>query len=245
MRHAMVATIALLAGLHSVGAWAQATAPLDKAAVERIIKDYLLREPEVIYQALEELQQRRELEQASRERELVVAKKEAIFADAADPVLGNPDGDVTLVEFFDYRCGYCRNMVPGMRALLEKDKKLKLVMKEFPILGPDSLVATRAALAARRQGRYTEMHFALYQAKDLSETGVVQVAKGLGLDTAKLQKDMQHGDIEKEIAKTRALATELGITGTPSFVIADNLLPGAVPVGRLVELVAAERAKRK
>lgn len=242
MRLAIVTTAILLSLVSVPDARAQATP--DKAAIEKIIKEFLLREPEIIYQALEELQQRRELEQANRQREMIVAKKDQIFADATDPVLGNPQGDVTLVEFFDYRCGYCRNMVPGMRAMLEQDKKLRLVLKEFPILGPDSLVATKAALAARKQGKYNEMHFALFQAKDLSEAGVVQIAKNLGLDAARLQQDMKHEDVEKEIARTRELATELGITGTPSFVVADNLIPGAVPVSRLVELIAAERAKK-
>ena len=245
MRPIMLATAVLVAVIGSAEVDAQTAAPLDKAAVERIIKDYLLREPEVVYQALEELQQRRELEEANRQRGLVVARKGDIFDDPTDPVLGNPDGDVTLVEFFDYRCGYCRNMVPSMRAMVEKDQKLKLVMKEFPILGPDSVVASQAALAARKQGKYAEMHFALFQTKDLTEAGVLQIAKSLGLDTARLLKDMKHEDIEREITRTRALATELGITGTPSFVVADTLIPGAVPVGRLAELIAAERAKRK
>ena len=122
--------------------------------VEKIVRDYLLREPEIIYQALEELQRRQAEAAAERQRTAVAANRAQLFDRAGDPVAGNPAGDVTLVEFFDYQCQYCRRVVPSLQALLAEDQGLKVVFKEFPILGEASVTAARAALAAREQDRY-------------------------------------------------------------------------------------------
>lgn len=209
--------------------------------VERIVKDYLLREPEVLYQALQELQRRRDAAEAERQRAMIGERRDELVGRADDPVLGDPAGDVTLVEFMDYRCGYCRSMAPALRALLESDRRIRLVIKELPILGPDSQTASRAALAARRQGRYAELHWALLQAKDLGEAAVLETARRVGLDVERLARDMRGPEVEQAIERTRALAEELGISGTPSFVIGDTLIPGAAPVARLAELVAQAR----
>lgn len=242
-----LAPLAVLATLALGSAMAQAAEPAPKLPVEeveRIVRDYLLREPEIIYQAIQELQRRREVAEAERQKTTIAARKDQIFKSPDDPVLGNPKGDVTLVEFFDYRCGYCRNMVPSLRALLGEDKRLRFVMKEFPILGPDSLVASRAALAAARQGKYQEMHFALLQAPDLGEAAVLDLAKKLGLDPARLAADMQREDVKRVIDNNRELAKALGISGTPSFVIGDTLVPGAVPVTDLAQLIAQQRSAK-
>ena len=220
---------------------AQAGAAMSPQDVERIVKEYLLREPEVLYEALQELQRRRDAAEAERQKQLLGEHRAALVASPDDPVLGDPAGDPTLVEFIDYRCGYCRSMAPALRALLESDRRLRLVIKEFPILGPDSTTAARAALAAKKQGRYAELHWALLQARDLSEPAVLELARKQGLDVERLARDMRSAEVERVIERSRALADALGIGGTPAFVIGDTLIPGAAPVARLAELIAKAR----
>lgn len=220
---------------------ARAQGGLPVGEVERIVKDYLLREPEVLYQALQELQRRRESAEAERQRAVIAERRDELVGRADDPALGDPAGDVTIVEFMDYRCGYCRSMAPALRALLEQDRRIRLVIKDFPILGPDSVTAARAALAARKQGRFAELHWALYQAKDLSEPAILDLARRQGLDAERLARDMRAPEVEQAIERNRALAEELGINGTPSFVVGDTLIPGAAPVARLAELIAKSR----
>ena len=128
----------------------------------------------MIYDALQELQRRREADEAKRQQAAITQHRDAIFADAGDPVGGNPKGDVTLVEFFDYRCGYCRSMASDLRSLMASDKQLRFVFKDLPILSPELTVAARAALAAEKQGKYSDMHFAMMQAKDLSHDAISQ-----------------------------------------------------------------------
>ncbi|MCX7631386.1 MAG: DsbA family protein [Geminicoccaceae bacterium] len=232
-----------LAGLvlASGGVPAQERLPVEE--VERIVREYLLREPEVLFEALQELQRRREAAEAERQKMLLEERRSELVADPEDPVLGDPRGDATLVVFSDYRCGYCRSMAPALRSLLQQDRRLKLVIKEFPILGPDSVTASRAALAARRQGRYAELHWALFQSKDLSEGAILDLARRLGLDAERLARDMRDPAIERHLERVRALADALGISGTPSFVVGDTLVPGAAPLARLVELIGRQRRK--
>jgi protein-disulfide isomerase len=233
----------LLAALAASGVSAQDGAKVELPAdqVEAIVRDYLMREPEIIYEALQELQRRETAAEAERRKVALTAKKDDLFNSAASPVGGNPEGDVTLVEFFDYRCGYCRRVVGSLRALVDQDDDLRVVFKEFPILGEDSVRASRAALAAERQGLYMPLHFALMQADDLSMEGIMQAAAGVGLDTGQLAADMESPEVQAEIAATYALARELGIEGTPAFVIDDELIPGAVSQERLAALIDEAR----
>jgi protein-disulfide isomerase len=214
--------------------------PVDQ--VEAIVRDYLMREPEIIYEALQELQRRETAAKAERQKATLAARQDDLFRSAASPVGGNPEGDITLVEFFDYRCGYCRRVVDSVRALVDQDQDLRVVFKEFPILGEDSVRAARAALAAERQGLYLPLHFALMATEDLSMAGIMQAAAGVGLDTAQLARDMESPEIQAEIAATYALARDLGIEGTPAFVIDDELIPGAVSQERLAALIDEARA---
>lgn len=212
--------------------------------VEKIVRDYLMREPEIIYQALEELQKRQVEEQSQRQKETLVSRKDDLLNSPADPVAGNLDGDVTLVEFFDYRCAYCRRVLPEMQALMEDDKNLRVVFKEFPILGEDSVRAARASLASRKQdaGRYLDFHLALMTADDLTLAGIRASATEIGLDPDQLELDMKSAEITKVINANYELASALGIEGTPAFVIGDELVPGAVDKARLAQLVAKARA---
>jgi protein-disulfide isomerase len=234
-----VLALGLLCGSAALADEPAATLP--RAEVEKIVRDYLMREPEIIYEAIQELQQRRAVAEAQRQQQAVGANKAKLFSSADDPVVGNPDGDVTLVEFFDYRCSYCRGMVPGLRNLVDKDKGLRVVMKEFPVLGPDSLLAARSALAAEKQGRYMDFHLALMGAKDLDETSIKALASRLGLDVDRLVVDMSSESVQRVIDANAQLASELGITGTPSFVIGGKLIPGAVEIAQIESLIAAER----
>jgi protein-disulfide isomerase len=239
----------LLAGLLLVAGLLLATpgdgraqTALPEAEIERIVREYLLREPEIIMQAIEELQRRREAQAAVDQRDRLAAEQQALKADPRDPILGNPEGDVTLVEFFDYRCGYCRIMAEPMQALLASDPDLRIVMKEFPILGPDSLLAARAALAAHEQGGYEAMHWALLAANRIDEAVIRSLALANGLDADRLFADMEADAVADHIQDNILLAQGLGINGTPSFIIGETVLPGAVPLERLTQLVDQTRA---
>jgi protein-disulfide isomerase len=241
------ASACLLSGLLALGGaapvGAQAAEPeLPAEQVEQIVRDLLLREPELVLQALEQLQRRQAAEQARRQQESIAANQAALVSDPASPVGGNPEGDVTLVEFFDYRCAYCRRVVSSMQALMQEDRQLRIVFKELPVLGEDSVRAARAALAAERQGRYTPFHFALMTSEDLSPDAIRQLAAELGLDPDQLEQDMNAPEIQEAIDANYRLAQELGIEGTPAFVVGDELIPGAVDKGRLEALIADARA---
>ena len=238
-----LALVALLAAGSSLGVGtAQAQTEPSTEEIERIVREYLLREPEIIMQAIEELQRRREATTVAEQRERLTSGRDALVADDRDPVIGNPDGDVTLVEFFDYRCGYCRAMVEPMQSLLEGDPQLRVVMKEFPILGPDSLLASRAALAAHMQDGYEAMHWGLLAESSIDEAAIRRLAEEQGLDVEQLMVDMQSETVAEHIQDNIQLAQGLAINGTPSFVIGDTILPGAVPAERLADLVGQERA---
>ena len=201
-------------------------ADLSVEQVEKIVREYLLREPEIVYQALEELQRRQAEAEAARQQAAIADNRSELLDAPTSPVGGNPDGDVTLVEFFDYRCAYCRRVVLSMRALLDEDRELRVVFKELPGARPDSERAARAALASRRQGGYVPFHFALMAADDLSLEGIRAAAEAVGLDADRLEADMASPEVNAAIEANYALANELGIEGTPAFVIGDAVDPG-------------------
>ncbi|MEZ5837841.1 MAG: DsbA family protein [Geminicoccaceae bacterium] len=245
MRHAFLGLLAAI-GVGSLVAAVPAIAqdsgkdlPVDQ--VERIVKDYLMREPEVILQAIEEYQNRQKAEDDARQKQALLTQADEIFHDDRDGVI-NPDGDVTLVEFFDYRCGYCRSMNAGLQSLIARDTRLRFVLKEFPILGEDSLRASRAALAAKKQGAYETFHNALMTASDMSMAAIERLAERSNLDVDRLKEDMESEDVAAQIASTLELGRSLGISGTPSFVLGDTIIPGAVPVANLAALVDEARS---
>lgn len=223
---------------------ASAQEKLPTAEIERIVRDYLMREPQVIYDAIQELQKRRDAESASRRKALIAERQDEIFQNPADPVGGNANGDVTLVEFFDYHCGYCRSMSPGLLAMIGHDKNLRFVFKELPVLGPDSVTAAKAALASTKQGKYAEFHFALMQSKDLSRDAVLALAQRIGLDRARLESEMDSDWVQAQLDANLRLAQSLGIDGTPSFVVGDQLVPGAAEISHLAQLVQEQRTAK-
>jgi protein-disulfide isomerase len=209
---------------------------------EQRVRQYLLKNPEVIMEALQLLQQRQRAAEAENLKRTIAERSEEILNDPGAPVGGHPAGDVSLVQFFDYNCPYCRRVAPTLVELEAADPDLRLVYKEFPILGPGSQVAARAALAARRQGKYVPFHNALMQATEqVNEETVMKVARDIGLDTEQLRADMRDPAIEEAIARNLRLAEALGIAGTPSFVIGDRVVPGVADLRTLQGLIAGAR----
>lgn len=170
---------------------------------------------------------------------------EDMFHDPAAPVLGNAQGDVTLVEFFDYRCPYCRMMAPRLVTLLGKDPGLRLVMKEYPVLSRESIIAAKVALVAARHGVYAPFHAAMYAlAGPFDEPKIMQVAQSVGLPPDVARREMDDPAITSELRRNLALGRILGINGTPAFVIGSGILPGAVSIEDLEKVIAAQRRKQ-
>ena len=244
------AALILLAGLAGApqAVLGQETAPSFDAkqneAIEAVVRQYLLDHPEVVVEALKLYEQRQQAAEAERRKEAILALADELKAAPDDPVIGNPEGDVTLVEFFDYRCPYCKQMTVTLAQMIDEDPNLRVVMKEFPILSRESVQAARAAMAAQRQGKYEAFHFALMEnGGGFSEDEILAVADSVGLDTERLSGEMQDPAIEVVLRDNHALAEKLGITGTPAFVIGDTMVPGAVSLDELRAKIAEARAK--
>jgi protein-disulfide isomerase len=213
--------------------------------LERRVRAYLLDHPEVIVEAMQRLQERRRSAEFDETRMLLEGRADEVFRDPASPVGGNPEGDATIVEFFDYNCPYCRRVAPVMLQAEAADTRLRIVYKEFPILGPNSVFAARAALAAHRQGKYVAYHKSLMRAEGTAnEATVLAVATEIGLDITRLKEDMESPEIRAAIERNLELAQTLRITGTPSFVIGDRIIRGATDLSTLQSHVGEAR-KRK
>jgi protein-disulfide isomerase len=216
-----------------------------KSDVERIVRNYLLEHPEVIFEAVEKYQQSESDTRVSQMRDKGKKRAAELF-DAPDAlVVGNPKGDVTIVEFFDYRCGYCRKVVKDVASLIKQDGNIRLVMKEFPILSVESEMAARAAVASAEQGKYWEFHLALMEAEELSEPSIMFAAKSVGLDVVRLKADMNSAKVKKAIDATHALARDLGIDSTPTFFVGNEPFAGAKPLSELKEAVQAARKAKQ
>ena len=241
---ALLLAIVTAASFITVGRAEQPSIPaLDRDAIGKIIREYLVEHPEVIEEAMKVLRGRQKMAQRKRAGAAIADDSEALRAHPMSPVSGNAGGDVTVVEFFDYQCGYCKRSLRPVMDLLAADGQVRMVWKEFPILGPVSRFAARAAMAADRQGRYHEFHVAVMGARGkLTEDGVIRMAANIGLDVERLRRDMGDPAIEDYLDETARLAKRLGIRGTPAFVIGDTLVPGAVNGARLKEIVADARS---
>lgn len=216
----------------------------ETAKIEQIVHDYLLQHAEVVIEAVNKYQTQQAQVAAERQANALVERRDELTNDPDAPVLGNPKGDVTLVEFFDYRCPYCKAVSAGLIDTIKSDGNVRLVMKEFPILGAESEYAAKAALAANRQGKYGEFHEAMMTFKGkVTIEDVKRIASEVGVDTAKMERDMASPDIAGMIQHNYDLAQALGITGTPSFVISDELIPGAISMEELEKRIASARHK--
>jgi protein-disulfide isomerase len=219
-----------------------------RAEIENIVKDYLVnKNPEVMAQGLQKLQQRDQEAQDAKSKEAVSTYKDAIFNDANSPVGGNPKGSVTVVEFFDYQCGYCKMSEAGVAKLLKDDKTVKFIYKDFPILGPASAEAAKAALASVKQGKYQAVHDGLMGKKDhLTSDMIYAIAKDAGVDVDKLKKDMADSSVTDEVNANLKLGQEIGVRGTPMFIVGNNIYPGALQYDQLKQAVTdAHTAEKK
>ena len=211
-------------------------------AIRQIVREYLIEHPEVLIEAQQALQAKRAAQEAEQARQAIEVYRDELLFDPEAPVAGNPDGAITLVEFFDYRCGYCRRVKPTVETLLAENDDLRFVFKEFPILGPESTEAARAALAARNQGNYEAFHWALMEAEgSFDRDHILSVAGSVGLDTERLARDMEEPALDALIERNAALANALGIGGTPAFVIGDRLIGGALPLEHFRTAIADAR----
>ncbi|WP_370271564.1 DsbA family protein [Pseudooceanicola nitratireducens] len=219
---------------------------LDESRVKELVLQAIRENPEIVMEAVAILEKRKAGEQAVVQAETLKTQRNLIENDPNAPVLGNPDGDVTVVEFFDYNCPYCRRVKPEVQALLDADPNVRLVYREWPILGDGSVFAARAALAARKQGKYDAFHWAMMANKGRAEeASVMRIAEQVGLDLEQLRADMQAPEVQQHIATSMQLSQALGFNGTPSFVIGDALLPGFVETAQLKELVEAARSANR
>jgi protein-disulfide isomerase len=208
--------------------------------VKEIIKEYLQKNPKVIIQSIQAMREQQKNKAKQLSRKSVGVYKELIINDPTSPIAGNPKGDVTIVEFFDYSCGYCKKIFPNLKRLISEDKNIRFVFKELPILSPQSELAARAALAAWRQDKkkYMVIHSEFMNLRGrFSETRILRIAKNNGLDITQLKKDMGSLTMDKTIAQNRQLAQKLNITGTPGFIIGNNIIPGAVELEILKKLI--------
>jgi protein-disulfide isomerase len=216
--------------------------PAQREAIESIIHDYLVHNPDVLIEALRGAEEKLNREADASATKALRDRRGEIFDDPATPVGGNPRGDVTIVEFFDYRCPYCKQVLPSLQSLLKEDRKLRFLYKEMPVLGPQSVVAAHAALAAQRQGKYEAFHTAMMATKgQITEDTVYQVAGSVGLDVDRLKRDMAAPEIDRELKANLALADALNIHGTPAFIIGDQIVPGALDLDTLKNMIADAR----
>ncbi|HWA45667.1 MAG TPA: DsbA family protein [Hypericibacter adhaerens] len=214
----------------------------DEAALRQIVRDTLTAEPQLVVGALQALDQQRQAASDSARMAAVAANKDAIYADPNSPSVGPANASVTIVEFFDYRCPYCKRVAPDIASLLAGDPDLRIVYKEFPILGPESLVASRAALAAQRQGKYREMHEALIAQKgELTDEEIMATAQSVGLDIERLKTDMDDPAVMEQLQQVHNLAQTLNIDGTPAFFFGAHFVGGAISVDQMKQLIEQAR----
>ena len=210
--------------------------PEQQAEIGALVKAYLMNNPEVMAEVQAAFESKQEKEQAAKMQVAIKENAKELYQSAAAPFAGNPKGDITVVEFFDYNCGYRKKALADVASLIEKDKDVKVVLKEFPILSKGSEETAKVALAAKMQGKYWEFHRAMLDSSgQATEATALKVAEKVGLDLARLKKDIGSAEVKKEIDDTRKLAQRMGIQGTPHFLIGDRVIPGA-PEG-LTELL--------
>jgi protein-disulfide isomerase len=196
--------------------------------IEKIVKNYLITNPEIFLEAQTALEAKMEKEQAEKLKVAIAENAKEIYRDPQADLAGNANGDITVVEFFDYNCGYCKRGLHDVIKLVESDPKVRVVFKELPILSKGSEEASRVAIASGKQGKYWDVHKAMLEAKGvMNEANALAIATKLGLDIDKLKKDMASPEVEAEIKKSEALAKKMGVNGTPHFLVGDRAIPGA------------------
>ncbi|WP_407050909.1 DsbA family protein [Methyloraptor flagellatus] len=233
----------LLFGAASAGA-AESFTAAQKEELGQIIKQYLLENPEILDEAMSALEKKR-ADQAQAQQSRTIAEKASLLLNSPrQVVLGNPKGDVTVVEFFDYNCGYCKRAMPDMLALLEQDKNLRFVLKEFPVLGQGSVEAAHVATAVNKLApeKYLDFHKKLLSARgEANKARAMEAAVAVGLDAAKIEAEMKSAEVQASLEEGFGLANGLGLTGTPSYVIGQQVIPGAIGMPKLKDRIAEVR----
>ena len=227
---------------------AQDFSAAQRGEIEKIIRDYLIKHPEVLQEAMAELEKKQQTAESEKARSAIKTHSEALFNSPRQVTLGNPQGDVTFVEFFDYNCGYCKRALNDMTALMGKDAKLKVVLKEFPVLGPGSVEAAQVAVAVRMQDKsgkkYMEFHQKMLTGRGQADKArALAVAKEIGLDMVRMEKDLKSEEIAATLQESAKLAEALGLNGTPSYVIGNDVVIGAVGLAALGQKIDAARAQ--
>ena len=231
----------------AIPARAQSCSADQRGEIERIVKEYLLSHPELLQDVMAELEKRQAAADTEKHQAAIKEYSDAIFASPRQVTLGNAQGDVTVVEFFDYNCGYCKRALSDMLELLKTDGKLKFVLKEFPVLGDGSVQAAQVAAAARMQDKsggkkYLEFHQKLLGGRgEADKARALAVAKETGFDIARIEKDMTSEEVKAQIEESFKLAEALGLNGTPSYVVGREVLVGAVGLNTLKEKVNTAR----
>ncbi len=243
MRRALLLTAALLFSAPAVAADPGFT-PEQRKQIIQIVREALKTDPSILRDAVMALRADQAAQDAADTKSRIGASQNALTASAGDPVAGNPNGDVTLVEFYDPRCPYCRRMLPAIQALIQHDPKLRVVYKDIPVLGPASVLETRAILAAQRQGGYEKMQQALMSNPAQPTDAMIRdTARSLGLDPVKLASDMNGPAVTHRIDANLALAHDLKVEGTPVWIVGDSFIPGAVDQPALEAAIATARHK--
>ncbi len=233
---------ALLAAAVPQAVQAQDFSPAQRGQIERVVHDYLIAHPEVLQEAMAELEKRQTVAEAEKHKVAVKEHAQALYSSPRQVTLGNPNGNVTFVEFFDYNCGYCKRAMEDMLTLLKDDSHLKVVLKEFPVLGPGSLEAAQVAVAVRMQDKtgkkYLEFHTKLLGGRGQADKArALAVAKEIGMDIGRLEKDMAGPEVKATLQEDFKLAEALGLNGTPSYVIGSDVVVGAVGLAALQQKV--------
>ena len=233
--------MAMAIGL-AIAPFASIAQDLTDERIKELALQAIRENPQIIMEAVQLLEAEQAAAQSQSQTEVLSNQRQLLERDPNAPVLGNPDGDVTVIEFFDYNCPYCKRAMAEVQGLLDGDSNVRLVYREWPILGDGSVFATRAALASREQGKYEEFHWALMGMQGRAEeASVMRIAQEVGLDIERLREDMEAPEIQEHIATSMRLTQALGFNGTPSFVIGENLVSGFVEEDQLRALVEEAR----
>ena len=247
LRPCVAALFAVLLALPAAPAQAQSFSDAQRSEIERIVKDYLLSHPELLQDVMNELDKRQQMAEAEKHRNSIKEHNATLFASPRQVTLGDSKGDVTVVEFFDYNCSYCKRAMSDMLDLMKDDRKLKFVLKEFPVLGEGSTQAAQVAAAVRMQDttggkKYLEFHQKLLGGRGQADLArALAAAKDVGLDVARIEKDMASDEVKATIEENFKLAEALGLNGTPSYVVGSDVLVGAVGLNTLKEKVNGAR----
>jgi len=246
LRPLLIAVAATVLAIAAPSARAQSFSDTQRGEIERVVKDYLVAHPEVLQEVLSELEKRQSDADAAKHRDGVKQYSQALFYSPRQVTIGNRQGDVTLVEFFDYNCGYCKRALADMLNLMKEDAKLRVVLKEFPVLGPGSVEAAQVAVAVRMQDptgkKYLEFHQKLLGGRGPADRAhALAVAKDIGLDMARIEKDMAGDEAKATLEENMHIAEALGLNGTPSYVIGTEVVVGAVGLAALREKVGTAR----